>query len=527
MIEDYKLAIIVPYRDRRKELDIFVPHMDAFFGDKDIDYTIFVVEQLDDRPFNRGKLCNIGFDIAVKEDFDYFCFHDVDMLPITDDCDYSYEDEPIHLATELESYDYKLPYPQYFGGVVLFSKEDFLKVNGYSNEYWGYGVEDLDMLYRIEKSDLPHNTEYDISGMSGLGRYSLSEIDTINHKKVKDLKYITLDGENTLYIKSFSRKKHILENLPTTSYSIGCWVRPHTLPKSSKLPKSIKKSFADQQLLGYTDKLHGIVSRPGQHTGLFYKSPDRIRGGEGYKPDRTHKLMSMIWDEQDKNYLVEREIKPDEWYHLMMVVDADIGTLKMYINGTRSTTDKLNRQVLDTNLKRYENYIWFVGCAYPNSNGFMGDIADLKFYDNSLSPKQVKEEFLDELDEQPLVHIDFSRGFKNTYYDVTGNHFNLVVDKGNIQQFKTEKIKIGNEIAVPIRKKGKYKCLKHNMDDRILDIYDGFDPDVEENLNIFFEDIVTGDVNFKDKGIGLNGMTYKVLSEMDFHDRHKWVRVVT
>ena len=65
------------------------------------------------------------------------------------------------------------------------------------------------------------------------------------------------------------------------------------------------------------------------------------------------------------------------------------------------------------------------------------------------------------------------------------------------------------------------------MDDRILDIYDGFDPDVEENLNIFFEDIVTGDVNFKDKGIGLNGMTYKVLSEMDFHDRHKWVRVVT
>ena len=68
MIEDYKLAIIVPYRDRRKELDIFVPHMDAFFGDKDIDYTIFVVEQLDDRPFNRGALKNIGF-LYYKEKF--------------------------------------------------------------------------------------------------------------------------------------------------------------------------------------------------------------------------------------------------------------------------------------------------------------------------------------------------------------------------------------------------------------------------------------------------------------------------
>ena len=50
------------------------------------------------------------------------------------------------LLTNVEAHDNKLPYSQYFGGVVLISREDFEKANGYSNEYWGYGFEDLDLL---------------------------------------------------------------------------------------------------------------------------------------------------------------------------------------------------------------------------------------------------------------------------------------------------------------------------------------------------------------------------------------------
>ena len=63
---NFNLAIIVPFRDRRQQLDMFVPHMDEFLSDKDIDYTIVVVEQSDDRPFNRGKLLNIGFCINTS-----------------------------------------------------------------------------------------------------------------------------------------------------------------------------------------------------------------------------------------------------------------------------------------------------------------------------------------------------------------------------------------------------------------------------------------------------------------------------
>ena len=93
-----KLAIIVPYRDRKSHLEVFVPYMTEYL--KDYDYKIFVIEQSDDKPFNRGKLLNVGARIAIKEGFDYFALHDVDMLPLKG-VDYSYPETPIHLVSKI------------------------------------------------------------------------------------------------------------------------------------------------------------------------------------------------------------------------------------------------------------------------------------------------------------------------------------------------------------------------------------------------------------------------------------------
>ena len=114
-----KLAIIVPYRNREKQLNRFIKHIDSFFSDKDVDYHIFVIEQNDIKPFNQGKLLNIGFANSTKPwpnqkyghvlsevkltlfrkkwtnhrcsdwYFTHFAFHDVDLLP-EKDVDYSY-----------------------------------------------------------------------------------------------------------------------------------------------------------------------------------------------------------------------------------------------------------------------------------------------------------------------------------------------------------------------------------------------------------------------------------------------------
>lgn len=142
-----KLAIIVPYRDREEHLKQFVPYMENYLLEDlgtEGDYKIFIINQDDNKPFNRAKLLNVGF--KESEDFDYFAFHDVDMLPT--DSDYTYVDGPTHLATEVEQFEFKLPYDGYFGGVTIFDKDSFRKINGYANEYWGWGAEDDDVLLR-------------------------------------------------------------------------------------------------------------------------------------------------------------------------------------------------------------------------------------------------------------------------------------------------------------------------------------------------------------------------------------------
>jgi len=92
-----KVAVIVPYRDldpaqrRSAHLEQFVPYMESFLarevgggaGRGSIGgYRVYIVEQsADGRKFNRGKLLNIGFDLARREGCGAFLFHDVDLLP--------------------------------------------------------------------------------------------------------------------------------------------------------------------------------------------------------------------------------------------------------------------------------------------------------------------------------------------------------------------------------------------------------------------------------------------------------------
>lgn len=119
--------------------------MNATLTKEKLDYTILIVEQEAGKPFNRAKLLNVGFSYT-NGSYDYYCFHDIDMLPINSD--YGYCPNPTHLAAEAEQFNWKLPYNGYFGGVTIFDKESFEKINGYANEYWGWGGEDDDVFNR-------------------------------------------------------------------------------------------------------------------------------------------------------------------------------------------------------------------------------------------------------------------------------------------------------------------------------------------------------------------------------------------
>jgi len=139
------LSIIIPYRDREQHLKKFIPHMNNFL--KGIDYKIVIVEQEEGKAFNRAKLLNIGFDLT-KEKSSYFCFHDIDMLPASSECDYSFVKGVCKLSYYVSQFNF-IPRPDNeLGGVTLIDKDSFLDVNGYSNNYWGWGVEDNDFALR-------------------------------------------------------------------------------------------------------------------------------------------------------------------------------------------------------------------------------------------------------------------------------------------------------------------------------------------------------------------------------------------
>jgi hypothetical protein len=148
-----RLAIIVPYRDRAEHLGRFLPHLESYFErdklDRAIEYSIHVVEQVGALPFNRGALLNAGFGI-VRDSADYFCFHDVDYLPIW--ADYSYVRRPTRLVWH--GLDPQTDYRSFMGAVVAFNRADFERINGYSNDYWGWGYEDDDLRTRCQATGL-------------------------------------------------------------------------------------------------------------------------------------------------------------------------------------------------------------------------------------------------------------------------------------------------------------------------------------------------------------------------------------
>jgi hypothetical protein len=183
------VAIIVPYRDLHKEqhrsqqLSRFLPHMTMFLSKQVAagtvkDFHIYIVEQSDDgRKFNRGKLLNIGFDYAKRSrahnkviTHDVFIFHDVDLLPNDDLATWysRFPKTPIHIARCWNRYHNN---PKYFGGIVSFSASDMRRINGYPNNFWGWGGEDDEMQKRCERLGIkweypPKGTIIDLESMT-------------------------------------------------------------------------------------------------------------------------------------------------------------------------------------------------------------------------------------------------------------------------------------------------------------------------------------------------------------------------
>lgn len=223
VLKKKKVAIITVFRDspdgeREKQRKIFIELMNSIIC-KYCDYHIYIIEQSNDGElFNIGKLKNIGFEIAnKKENYDSFVFSDIDTLPNYDLIPYFFKKSqyPISLAargTRYSEKNKKIDKP-FLGALISFDKKLFMKLNGYPNNFWGWGGEDDSLFIRLNQNNV-HNIAIPEKGAS-------IDMEESNHKKINiptkikillknkkdELKFEKLHGDIQYY------KKNGLSNL--------------------------------------------------------------------------------------------------------------------------------------------------------------------------------------------------------------------------------------------------------------------------------------------------------------------------
>lgn len=206
-----RLAVIVPFRDRFDELISFVPHLSKFLHEQQISNSkIYIINQSKRYRFNRGALANVGF-LLARNQSDYIAIHDVDLLPLNANLSYSYpRDGPYHLSSP--EYHPQYNYDKYFGGILLIRNDHFESLNGMSNRYYGWGMEDDEFYTRVRAANLtisrPKNlttTKSDTFLHLHYNRRrdkfkSAEQREALRHRDrvtgLRDLKYIVSDKHN-------------------------------------------------------------------------------------------------------------------------------------------------------------------------------------------------------------------------------------------------------------------------------------------------------------------------------------------
>lgn len=149
-IPQHHTAIIVCYRNRTEQLQVFLYNIHSFLQQQNIHYQIYVIEQTFDTEFNRGKLFNVGYqEVSTRSSAGCFIFHDVDLIPENINNIYGCTKYPRHMSSSINIFNYNLLYYSIFGGAIAMTKKQFHDINGFSNVFYGWGGEDDDMFNRV------------------------------------------------------------------------------------------------------------------------------------------------------------------------------------------------------------------------------------------------------------------------------------------------------------------------------------------------------------------------------------------
>jgi hypothetical protein len=151
-----KTVIIIPYRDRERHLDYYLKHSVPALKKHIENLEVIIVEQAVGKKFNRGKTINIGY--KYYDDVDnYYITQDVDVNPSSIKTFDMYKEE-VGEKEILSIYSNG----ETLGGIIKFSGKTFKEINGFPNNYWGWGHEDKDLTNRVDfyKYKINRKTKY-------------------------------------------------------------------------------------------------------------------------------------------------------------------------------------------------------------------------------------------------------------------------------------------------------------------------------------------------------------------------------
>lgn len=465
---DKKLGICVPYRNREKHLSMFIPILSKFLTKKGINHQFYIAHQTDDKLFNRGAMKNIAAKHAFDDGCDYVAFHDIDMLPENDGCDYSYPNEyPTHIATKLSKYKYKLNYEQYFGGVVLFTKEQVEKTNGYSNGYWDWGMEDDDLFWRCVYE------EYVDKGL---------------FKKYENKKTIHFNG-NSSYIEI--PKKLQLDKILSNAHTISILCNIESQSEKYK-----------EWLVG--DDERTFIEHP------IFRHNKRDSYAIGFNNSRA--ICSSVHN--DKNEFRYGWIKRNfnDWTWITLSVDTDANRMYFYCN------DGLVKNLKNGTLE--ESYSEFKGKLKKLSSNFYigkntddesnsvadfikGKIADVRIWDKFIPKENIRNLILDN-SEEPIFELQ--NNLDLIYTDIE-NHF--------------ETFEVCNN-KIPYRREGRFLSLPHT-DEGFVDGKWAKGETTAKNERRLFLEMKKEKLNYKEDGIAQ--IKYNLISKEQIADNAWMINV--
>jgi len=201
MEKSEKVFILVPYRENKeKERGVQLKEFAKVFGSNTNPWNKFhtlVIEQSDDgRKFNRGALLNIGAKIAGTMGASSLILHDVDLIPDELILPYyfAYPTMPIHIGSVWRT---KYDYERFLGGILHISINDFSKVNGYPNNFFGWGGEDDVLTDRMlkKKIDTFYRPDFINKGITELKHTHVGDNPELT---VKDKVYKRIKDDGTI-----------------------------------------------------------------------------------------------------------------------------------------------------------------------------------------------------------------------------------------------------------------------------------------------------------------------------------------